>query len=64
MENKSTYQHKGDCEIGCDEYIDTQCVVYLQSLPYLGLEEGASLTEIIQKLVNTIQHLQSQINEG
>lgn len=63
MQDK-TYTHKGDCEIDCDEFINSKCVVYLDSLPYLGLEEGADLSEVIKKLVSTIEYLQEQINEG
>lgn len=60
-ENRDTYQHKSNCE-GCDEFINTDCIVYEGELPYLGLEKGASSTEIIIKLTQTVEYLQQQIN--
>lgn len=57
-----TYQHLGNCEVDCEEYVKTECVIFNTELPYLGLEAGASTTEIILKLVQTVQHLQTQIN--
>ena len=60
--NNNTYTHKGDCEIGCDEYVKVECVVYKESIPYLGLEAGALSKTIIDKLVQTVEYLQQQIN--
>jgi len=62
IENNDTYTHKGDCEIGCDEYTKVECVVYNESIPYLGLEAGASSKTIIDKLVQTVEYLQQQLN--
>lgn len=62
IENKNTYQHDSNCDIDCDEYIKTECVVYNNALPYLGLEAGASTKEIIDKLTQTVEYLQQQIN--
>lgn len=62
MINKQTYQHNSSCEGNCDEFIDTDCIIYNKSIVYLGLEEGASQTEINEKLVSTIMHLQHQID--
>jgi hypothetical protein len=60
---KGSYQHKSECNSQCKEFSSTDCVVYKDSLEYLGLEEGASTTEIIQKLTQTVEFLQTQINE-
>lgn len=62
IENKNTYQHNSNCDVDCDEYIKTDCVVYNDPIEYLGLEAGASQTEIINKLVQTVEFLQQQIN--
>ena len=62
-ENKNTYQHKGTCDVGCEEFVSTDCVVYDKEIPFLLLEEGATVTEVIEKLVQTISHLSSQINQ-
>jgi hypothetical protein len=60
--NKNAYQHNGNCDIGCDEYVKVECVVYTDAIEYLGLEAGASEKEIIDKLVQTVEYLQTQIN--
>jgi len=61
-DNKNTYQHNSNCDIDCDEYIKTECVVYNEAIPYLGLEAGASSKTIIDKLVQTVEYLQTQLN--
>lgn len=62
-ENNNTYQHDSICEVDCDEYVKTSCVIFQEELPYLGLEAGASTTEVINKLVLTVEFLQQQIND-
>lgn len=61
-ENKEVYQHNSNCDVDCDEYVKTECVVYNDAIDYLGLEAGASTKEIIDKLVQTVEYLQEQIN--
>jgi hypothetical protein len=63
-DNKNTYQHDSSCDIDCDEYVKTECVVHNDALPFLGLEKGASNKEIIDKLVQAVEYLQTQINDS
>lgn len=60
---EETYQHKSSCNSGCDEFIDTNCIVHKESIDYLGLEAGATTTEILAKLTQTVEYLQQQINK-
>lgn len=62
VENKNSYQHNSNCDIDCDEYVKTDCVIFQDAIDYLGLEEGASTTEVILKLAQAVEHLQSEIN--
>ena len=62
IKNKNVYQHDSNCDIDCDEYVKTECVIHTDALPYLGLEGGASQKEINEKLIQTVEFLQQQIN--
>lgn len=62
IENKNVYQHESNCDVDCDEYVKTDCVIHTGAIAYLGLEAGASTTEILLKLVQTVEYLQAQIN--
>lgn len=58
-----------DTSIGCDDFIGLECVISEDAIPFLFLEEGATLKEILNGLVEKIKDqnlmitmLQDQIN--